>query len=136
MNDADLAGVAQMLGLTPSRVNLLLQFSRGDLSLSHSLGDGPRVLEDVLAGTWAEDSADDELMEGLGKKMQTILTPLEREVIELRYGVGGQERFPLTLKAVAYRKRCSIEWVRKVENRATVKLRAAFLEAEGTASTA
>jgi DNA-directed RNA polymerase sigma subunit (sigma70/sigma32) len=65
-----------------------------------------------------------------------MLTPLEREILELRYGIGGQDRFPLPLKTVAHEKRRSIEWVRKVEYRATVKLRAAFLEERGTTSTA
>jgi RNA polymerase sigma factor (sigma-70 family) len=136
MTDADLAAVAQMLELMPSQVNLLLQLSRGDLSLSQVLGDGPRVLEDVLSGTWAEDSVEAELMEELVEKMRTIPTPLEREILELRYGIGGQDGFPLPLKTVAHEKGCSIEWVRKVEDRATVKLRVAFLEERGTASTA
>jgi DNA-directed RNA polymerase sigma subunit (sigma70/sigma32) len=61
-------------------------------------------------------------MEELVEKMRTVLTPLEREILEHRYGIGGQDRFPLPLKTVAHEKGCSIEWVRKVEDRATVKL--------------
>jgi RNA polymerase primary sigma factor len=45
----------------------------------------------------------------------------EREIITLRFGLGGVE--PQTLKEVGHRLGVTREWARKIEHRAVAKLR-------------
>ena len=53
--------------------------------------------------------------------MLHILTPREREVVELRFGLGPEE--PQTLEAVGRRLKLSRERVRQIEERAKQKLK-------------
>jgi RNA polymerase primary sigma factor len=53
--------------------------------------------------------------------MLHLLKPREREVVELRFGLGSEE--PQTLEAVGRRLKLSRERVRQIEERAKQKLK-------------
>ena len=61
--------------------------------------------------------------------METRLSPREREIISLRYGLQGGET--LTQRQVAERFSISRSYVSRIEKRAVEKLRAALGEGEG-----
>ncbi|MBR2716455.1 MAG: sigma-70 family RNA polymerase sigma factor [Oscillospiraceae bacterium] len=107
--------------------------SAGDVSLSDALeGDGESGLsvEDVL---YEEDDILDRLSRRedgrrLRKLVETALDPREKEIVVLRYGLGGGE--PLPQRTVAARLGISRSYVSRLEKRALEKLRAG-LEGRG-----
>jgi RNA polymerase primary sigma factor len=85
--------------------------SEGDTELGALLpGDAPSPLEEVTVGS-EEDSV---------RRALKRLDPTARQVIELRFGIGGRD--PLTLREVASRTGLSPEGVRKLERRALRRL--------------
>ena len=56
--------------------------------------------------------------------MDTLLTPRERRIITLRYGLGGKE--PLTQKQIAERLNISRSYVSRIEKSALEKLKSAL----------
>lgn len=54
------------------------------------------------------------------ERLLKVLTPRERAIIELRYGLGKEE--PMTLEEVGKRFRLSRERIRQVEEKAKKKL--------------
>ena len=101
--------------------------SAGDVSLSDALegdGDGGLSIEDVLY-------EEDDILERLSLKedsrrllgfVETALDPREKEIVTLRYGLGGRE--PLPQRTVAARLGISRSYVSRLEKRALGKLRA------------
>ncbi len=101
--------------------------SAGDVSLSDALegdGDGGLSIEDVLY-------EEDDILERLSLRedsrrllgfVETALDPREREIVTLRYGLGGRE--PLPQRTVAARLGISRSYVSRLEKRALGKLRA------------
>ncbi len=101
--------------------------SAGDVSLSDALegdGDGGLSIEDVLY-------EEDDILERLSLKedsrrllgfVETALDPREKEIVILRYGLGGRE--PLPQRTVAARLGISRSYVSRLEKRALGKLRA------------
>ena len=63
-----------------------------------------------------------------------VLTPREREIVSLRYGLGGEP--PLTQRETAQRCRISRSYVSRIEKRALEKLRAALGEEAAPGSSA
>ncbi|NLY77554.1 MAG: RNA polymerase sigma factor RpoD/SigA [Tissierellia bacterium] len=55
------------------------------------------------------------------KKILNSLTPKEREVLKLRYGLNGEE--PLTLEAIGNKYNLTRERIRQIENKALNKIR-------------
>lgn len=90
-----------------------------DVPVSADAGD--RTILDVLVET-------DDLATNVARRLQAIeakrlvdlLTPLEREVIELRYGLTGEP--PLTQREVAARRRVSRPYISRIERRALDRL--------------
>jgi RNA polymerase primary sigma factor len=114
-----LAEVAERVGMEPAQVEDVLGAERVSVSLETPVGaegdtelgsllpfDGPSPLDHVAAGL-EERSVHDALAR---------LEPAARQVIELRFGIGGGE--PLPLREVARRTGLSAEGVRKLERRA------------------
>jgi len=107
-----------------------LKKSAGDLSLSDTIdtdGDGNSLsLMDVLA-------QDDDMLENisaieLGQQLRcyvdTVLDEREREVVVLRYGLGGKKALPQ--REVAEKCGISRSYVSRIEKKAIEKLRKAF----------
>ncbi len=132
--------IAAVLGVTPEETQSLRTVSRHPVSLHEPLGgDGERALEDFLDDPDATNpgrAVDQHLLrERIGEVLRS-LTPREREVIELRFGLRDGQ--PRTLEEVARTYGITRERIRQIEARGLLKLRqplrsqrlAEFAEAE------
>ncbi len=132
--------IAAVLGVTPEETQSLRVVSRHPVSLHEPLGgDGERALEDFLDDPDATNpgiAVDQHLLrERIGEVLRS-LTPREREVIELRFGLKDGQ--PRTLEEVARTYGITRERIRQIEARGLLKLRqplrsrrlAEFAEAE------
>ena len=108
--------------------------SAGELSLSDTLesdGDGNALaLQDIIC---CEDSGlsaveDQDRYHAMHRALAGCLSPREREIIRLRYGIGLAS--PLPQREIAARLGISRSYVSRIEKRALEKLREA-LEREG-----
>jgi RNA polymerase primary sigma factor len=88
-------------------------------------GEGGEPLGLTLAQVSAIPPADQELIRHAFReeveRMLNHLKPRERQVVELRFGLGAEE--PQTLEEVGRRLKLSRERVRQIEERAKQKLR-------------
>jgi RNA polymerase primary sigma factor len=118
--------IADRLDLTPERVMEIQASSRQPLSLETPLGneDSAGTLGDLIADrtvrTPHELAAHSLLRRHMEDAMQ-VLSPRERQVLRLRYGLdGGHEH---TLGEIADRLGVTSERVRQIEGMALSKLR-------------
>jgi len=115
--------LAKALNLTNAEVEELLQTNRPQASLEEMQGreEGRELLSSRADRV---PPADDELVrkafEEEVERLLRELTPRERAIIELRYGLGREG--PLTLEEVGKRFTLSRERIRQVEERAKKKL--------------
>jgi RNA polymerase primary sigma factor len=117
--------IAAALGVTPEETQSLRVVSRHPVSLHEPLGgDGERALEDFLDDPDATNpgrEVDQHLLrERIGEVLRS-LTPREREVIELRFGL--RDGHPRTLEEVARAYGITRERIRQIEARGLLKLR-------------
>lgn len=112
--------LARDLKLTRAEVDALLQTNLPQTSLEEL----QRREEAREPGTDRVPPADNELVrksfEQEVERLLKVLTPRERAIIELRYGLGKEE--PMTLEEVGKRFRLSRERIRQVEEKAKKKL--------------
>src|SRR5919204_129045 len=118
--DAELASAA---GMDPAHLDELRAAERIPVSLETPVGgEGDAELGELLASE-APSPLDEVAVELEEESIQRALERLDenaRRVIEMRFGIGGQE--PMTLREVAARMGLSAEGVRKLERRALRKL--------------
>jgi RNA polymerase primary sigma factor len=117
--------IATHLGLTCEEARSLRQVGRHPVSLHEALGDdGERTLEDFLGdpdATSPSQTVDHHLLRERIAEVLRSLTPREREVIELRFGLrDGRTR---TLDEVARCYGITRERIRQIEARGLLKLR-------------
>jgi RNA polymerase primary sigma factor len=117
--------IAAVIGVTPEETQSLRAVSRHPVSLHEPLGgDGERALEDFLDDRGATNpglTVDQHLLrERIGEVLRS-LTPREREVIELRFGLRDGQ--PRTLEEVARAYGITRERIRQIEARGLLKLR-------------
>ena len=116
--------VAGALNLRPGEMEEILRGLGTQASLSTD-GEGGEPFGLALAQTSAIPSADQDLIRHTFReevqRMLDRLTPRERRVIELRFGLGTEE--PQTLEEVGRRLKLSRERVRQIEDRSKQKLR-------------
>jgi RNA polymerase primary sigma factor len=117
--------IAGVLGVTAEETRSLRVVGRHPVSLHEPLGgDGERALEDFLSDAGACNpgrSVDQHLLkERIGEVLRS-LTPREREVIELRFGL--RDGHPRTLDEVARTYGITRERIRQIEARGLLKLR-------------
>jgi RNA polymerase primary sigma factor len=114
--------LAEATRLTADQVREVRRVPRAVTSLDKPLGDDGGSLGDLMAGT--EDSPEEEVILSLREEaLQRALADLpesEREVIRLRFGLGGEE--PSSLQAIATRLDMTSERVRKIEFEALERL--------------
>jgi RNA polymerase primary sigma factor len=112
--------LARDLKLTRAEVDALLQTNLPQTSLEEI----QRREEAREPGTEQVPPADHELVrksfEQEVERLLKVLTPRERAIIEMRYGLGKEE--PMTLEEVGKRFRLSRERIRQVEEKAKKKL--------------
>ncbi len=116
--------LAAELDLTPRQVREYLERARQPLSLDLRVGDNQdtelgELLEDT--GPSPEDFAAQSALRGELEQLMADLTPQQREVLSLRFGLeDGQS---LTLAKIGDRLNISRERVRQIEREALTKLR-------------
>ena len=117
--------IAEEMGLTPEKVREVLRISREPLSLSSPIGDE----EDAQLGDFVEDKQATAPSEAasltmLRTEVENVLdslTPRERRVLQLRFGlVDAREQ---TLEEVGKRFGVTRERIRQIEAKALRKLR-------------
>ncbi|MDJ0800051.1 MAG: RNA polymerase sigma factor, RpoD/SigA family [Calothrix sp. MO_167.B12] len=119
-----MAELATELSLTPQQVREYLEKSRVPLSLDLRLGDNydtelGEMLEDPNSSP--EDFAIQSSLSNEVERLMDKLTPQQKEVLSLRYGlIDGQ---PLTLAKIGEILNISRERVRQIEREALKKLR-------------
>jgi len=143
--EPSLEEVAAVVGLTPEEARSLRVVGRHPVSLHEPLGgDGERALEDFLGDAEAANpglKVDQHLLKERIAEVLRSLTPREREVIELRFGLRDGQ--PRTLDEVARTYGITRERIRQIEARGLLKLRqptrsqrlAEFAEIENPAQT-
>ncbi|MSR30434.1 MAG: RNA polymerase sigma factor RpoD/SigA [Gemmataceae bacterium] len=117
--------IAKVVGVTPEETHSLRMVSRNPVSLHEPYGgDGERALEDFLDDPNIRNpgiSADHHLLRDRVQEVLRSLTPREREVIEMRFGL--LDGYPRTLEEVARTYGITRERIRQIEARSLVKLR-------------
>ncbi|QUY43888.1 RNA polymerase sigma factor, RpoD/SigA family [Acaryochloris marina] len=122
--DPTVAELAAEMDLPPKKIEDYLSYARRSISLDIQIGDQQNtelweLLEDPNESPDKYATASS-LRSDLTKLLQD-LSPQQREVITLRYGLIDQN--PLTLAKVGERLNVSREWVRRVEREAFKILR-------------
>jgi RNA polymerase primary sigma factor len=117
--------IAAVVGVTPEETQSLRVVARHPVSLHEPLGgDGERALEDFLDDPDATNpgkEVDQHLLRDRISEVLRSLTPREREVIELRFGLRDGQ--PRTLEEVARTYGITRERIRQIEARGLLKLR-------------
>lgn len=117
--------IAAVLGVTTEETQSLRAVARHPVSLHEPLGgDGERALEDFLDDPDAINpgkAVDQHLLRERIAEVLRSLTPREREVIELRFGLKDGQ--PRTLEEVARAYGITRERIRQIEARGLLKLR-------------
>jgi RNA polymerase primary sigma factor len=117
--------IAKSLGVTPEETRSLRIVARHPVSLHEPLGgEGERALSDFLDDPSASNpgqTVDQHLLRERIAEVLRSLTPREREVIELRFGLKDGQ--PRTLDEVAKTYGITRERIRQIEARGLIKLR-------------
>lgn len=116
--------LGEAMHLDPTEMEDILRGANAHTSLNDD-GTGEEPLGLELAGKSVIPAADQELISHSFReeveRMLRHLKPREREVVELRFGLGPEE--PQTLEEVGRRLKLSRERIRQIEERAKQKLR-------------
>ncbi|MEL6929657.1 MAG: RNA polymerase sigma factor, RpoD/SigA family [Cyanobacteria bacterium J06600_6] len=121
---ATISELAEELDLTPKQVRDYLEKSRQPISLDVRVGDNNDTeLGDMLedSGQSPEDYATSSSLKQDLEKMMSDLTPQQKEVICLRFGLADGK--PMTLAKIGECLSISRERVRQIEREALSKLR-------------
>ncbi|GAB6072031.1 RNA polymerase sigma factor RpoD/SigA [Venenivibrio stagnispumantis] len=118
--------LAKELKVSPRKIKNALAVVRMPVSLDMPIGEEGEemTLLDVLSKSGTEDIEKELIEESLHKDLESLLNALderERKIIELRYGLTGEE--PKTLTEVGDEIGISRERVRQLEQRALKKLK-------------
>ncbi|PSO55452.1 MAG: RNA polymerase sigma factor, RpoD/SigA family [Cyanobacteria bacterium QH_8_48_120] len=121
---ATVSELAEELDLSPKQVREYLERGRQPLSLDLRVGDNQdtelgELLEDD--GASPEDYVTESSLQVEMEKLMADLTPQQREVVALRYGLADGQS--LTLANISTRLNISRERVRQIEREALSKLR-------------
>ncbi|MEB3179583.1 MAG: RpoD/SigA family RNA polymerase sigma factor [Nostocaceae cyanobacterium] len=122
-NEAELA---QLLEIPAEQLRQLQQLRRKALSLNHRVGKEEDtelvdLLEDEDAQSPEAQMSESMMRQEIWDVLSDVLTPREKDVISLRYGLVTSE--PCTLEEVGYMFNLSRERVRQIQSKAMRKLR-------------
>ena len=120
------AEVAQALEISPEQLRQLQQLRRKALSLNHRVGKEEDtelmdLLEDEDGQSPEQQMSETMMRQEIWEVLGDVLTPREKEVISLRYGLITSE--PCTLEEVGCLFNLSRERVRQIQSKAMRKLR-------------
>lgn len=120
------AELAEALEVTPEHLRQLLQLRRKSLSLNHRVGKEEDtelvdLLEDEDGQSPEQQMSETMMRQEIWDVLGDVLTPREKDVISLRYGLTTSE--PCTLEEVGCLFNLSRERVRQIQSKAMRKLR-------------
>jgi len=122
--DVDLRDVSQQFDTSAQAAARLMETDRAWFSLDAPLSDQETSLSALLAADEEERGISaaelGALSRRLGEVMEDALTPQEREIVALRFGLGGRD--PQTLDQIGERLAVSRERVRQMQVKALDKL--------------
>jgi len=118
--------LAQALEVAPEQLRQLQQLRRKALSLNHRVGKEEDtelvdLLEDEDTQSPEAQMSETMMRQEIWDVLSDVLTPREKDVISLRYGLMTSE--PCTLEEVGYLFNLSRERVRQIQSKAMRKLR-------------
>ncbi|MBD2184226.1 RpoD/SigA family RNA polymerase sigma factor [Aerosakkonema funiforme] len=118
--------MAEALEISPEHLRQLQQLRRRSLSLNHRVGreedtELVDLLEDSDSMSPEEMMSDAMMRQEIWEVLGDVLTPREKDVISLRYGLTTSE--PCTLEEVGSLYNLSRERVRQIQSKAMRKLR-------------
>jgi RNA polymerase primary sigma factor len=117
--------LAQHVGMEPKEVERLLSICQVPLSLDTPIGDEEdTTFKDFLKGEGTAEVEEKVVQEELKQSIQEMLeqlTPQEKKIIIMRFGLDGNE--PKTLREIGEKLGISRERVRQLETRAKKKMR-------------
>lgn len=121
---ATISEIAEIVGWQPQQIREFLTASRGTVSLDLRVGENKDtelidILPDEGISPW-ERVCQEFLLEDL-VEMMSSLTPVQREVLTLRFGLNSERQ--LNLKQIGERLNLSRERVRQIEAKAMDLLR-------------
>ncbi len=123
--EPSMAEIAEKVEMTPERVEELLRISQDPVSLETPVGeDGDARLSDLVEDTRTPAPLDEVLGRMAERDLERMLDSLEtreREIIELRYGLGEHE--PMTLDDLGKTLGLTRERVRQIQKRTLSKLK-------------
>ena len=117
--------LAEEMGLAASKIEQMLQSVRQPLSLESPVGEEDdselgEVIEDESTPD-PEEAVSQVMMNEEMRRMLATLPPREQEVLNLRFGMAGEE--PMTLNEVGQRMGITRERARQLETQAIERLR-------------
>ena len=125
--------IGAALGMTGERISEILRAAEAPVSLEAPIGDDSEesqlhhFISDAGAATPEEEASHELLKDHLETSLQEILTPREKIVLQMRFGLGDGHQYPL--EKVGEQLGVTRERVRQIEAEALRKLRApAFTE--------
>ena len=117
--------LAEHVGMDPKEVERLLSICQVPLSLDTPIGDEEdTTFKDFLKGEGTAEVEEKVVQEELKQSIQEMLeqlTPQEKKIIIMRFGLDGNE--PKTLREIGEKLGISRERVRQLETRAKKKMR-------------
>ena len=123
--EPDVTEIAKVLRITTDQARALLLVRNDPVSLQEPLGDGEsQTLEDFMSDRTAPppgQTADQHLLRERLDEVLRCLTPRDREVLELRYGLKDGQ--PRSLEEVAQLFGVTRERIRQIEIRGLLRLR-------------
>ncbi len=117
--------LAEYVGMEPKEVERLLSICQVPLSLDTPIGDEEdTTFKDFLKGEGTAEVEEKVVQEELKQSIQEMLeqlTPQEKKIIIMRFGLDGNE--PKTLREIGEKLGISRERVRQLETRAKKKMK-------------
>jgi RNA polymerase primary sigma factor len=123
--------IGQALGMTGTRIQEILRAAQAPVSLEAPIGDEGEenqvrdFVSDTDSATPEEEAAHEVLKDQLATTLEEVLTPREKTVLQLRFGLGDGHQYPL--EKVGEQLGVTRERVRQIEAEALRKLRAPAL---------
>lgn len=117
--------LAEYVGMDPKEIERLLSVCQVPLSLDTPIGDEEdTTFKDFLKGEGTAEVEEKVVQEELKQSIQEMLeqlTPQEKKIITMRFGLDGNE--PKTLREIGEKLGISRERVRQLETRAKKKMK-------------
>jgi len=121
------AEIGEAMGMSATRIQEILRAAQAPVSLEAPIGDEGEenhvrdFVRDVDAATPEEEAAHEVLKDQLETALEEVLTPREKMVLQLRFGLGDGHQYPL--EKVGEQLGVTRERVRQIEADALRKLR-------------